>query len=126
MKVKKEHLVKINEITKNIDFGITSMRIFFPVDFNIVETNEYGITKIQYKNDSHYGSTLITGLTIDDGKLELAYCSSVDLFSFNLAEYLNITTQTKMSKEDINYISQFEVAICKTGSIYTSEIDLNI
>ena len=127
LKIQNEEFTKIKKILKNINFNLSDMKLFFPLEHMIVETNEYGITKSQYKNETHYGSTLISGLSLNnkedhesDEYICLSYCSTVDLYSFNLGEYLNLTDQPNLTKEDIYFISQYEVAIGKTSNIYYS------
>ena len=72
LKIQNEEFAKIKKILKNINFNLSDMKLFFPLEHMLVETNEYGITKSQYKNETHYGSTLISGLSLNNKEDSMA------------------------------------------------------
>lgn len=134
--MKLSNLEEINKV-KNILPGMhfypknEKVYLFFPIDLknSVTETNEYGITTTQYKNETHYGSTLVSGIcgcyqlgrvgkVIDYSAL--AYVSSVDLFSFNLSEYFLINN-TNLTEEDKKYLCKFEVALAIADKTYVLE-----
>lgn len=118
MKLKKEMLTDdiIKNVFEKINCHIEGMKVFFPLDLSIVVTDEFGIETTKYKAESFYGNTYLPGLALDrDGSYQfcrLGYAPTTSLIAFNLAEFFTMTFQ-KLSKEEKDYISQFEVCLVK-------------
>lgn len=125
MKITKEELKKSIQILKKMEFGISDMALFFPLEIDLKDLNEYGITTSSYKNETHYGSTLIVGLSVSSNEEDicLSYISTVDLFSFNLKEYFSII-ECNLTKEELDYIGKFEVGIAHKNKFNNSLIKI--
>lgn len=120
MKITKNELSKVHEIITKISFDFDNVNLFFPLDLTIHHTDEFGIESTQYKSETRYGTTFIPGLaqiTSENEKyVHLAYASTTDLISFNLAEYFEIISQDQLTNEEKNFICSFECCLCRTNN----------
>ena len=126
MRITSKDLKKAEGIIKNIDVKLSSGYMFFPLNLEEKHVDEFGIESKKYKADSYYGNAVIPGLLNKSGECLLAYIHTTSLVSFNVAEYLKVIPQSRLSDEDIDYISQFEAGLVKkSDTAFTSLIRLD-
>ena len=58
--------------------------LFFPVDFELKNVDEFGIESKSYKAETFYGNKLIPGLLLRGTDCVLAYVQATSLVSFSL------------------------------------------
>ena len=126
MKIKHEDIKKAAEIANKLNFEMLDGYLFFPVDFEVKHVDEFGIESKSYKAETFYGNKLIPGLLLRGTECVLAYVQATSLFAFSLAEYLSVTPQPDLKKEDFDFILQYEACLVKTGEVsFSSMITLD-
>lgn len=139
MKITINDINNVKRLLEKIHFDLEGATLVFPIDCKITTTDEFGIETTKYKAESTYGNKYVAVLAVTNRvsskpRGRLAYCSTSNLISFDLAEYfaldkcftVSAEIYNALTDEEKNYLSQFECCIIKKDLLILSDNSYDI
>ena len=128
MKITKSDLKQFYDSITKLFFHLDDMSLVFPVDFKVKATDEFGIETTKFKAETSYGNKFVPVLAYIRGDgftdAKLAYCSSVDLISFDLAEYFEM--MPPIDEDIAKFLTQFECCLIFDEKLHKTFANLKV
>lgn len=127
MKLKKTDLQKFLPILQKIDYILSSdqtYRLFFKLDSIDYDTVTQGYSSNQKPDGLSIGVASLAVM----GEYRLAYATKFTMIKFDLAEYLKITKQVRLTQEEKELLidKDFSCYLVKASDVIFSDIGLVI